>query len=71
MDKSFSIVELIIFSKLESSKSEVRRLIKGNAIKINNQNIDNDKFIIEKKLFNENYIKLSIGKKRHIKIVLI
>ena len=65
-----NIIDLIILSKLESSKSEIRRLIKGNAIKINNKIIDNEKFIIDKKLFNENYIKLSIGKKRHLKIQL-
>ena len=71
LEKKINIVDLVIFSKLENSKSEIRRLIKGNAIKINNQNIDNDKFIIEDKLFNENYLKLSIGKKRHIKIEII
>ena len=66
-----NIIELVILSKLEKSKSEVRRLIKGSAIKINNQVIENDKFIIEQDLFNDNYLKLSIGKKRHIKIKLI
>ena len=30
--------------------------------------IETDKFIIDKKLFNEGFIKLSIGKKRHFKI---
>ena len=71
LNKNLNIVELIMFSKLESSKSEVRRLIKGKAIKINNQSIDNDKFIIRNELFSKNYLKLSIGKKRHIKIELI
>ena len=65
-----NIIDLIIFSKFENSKSEIRRLIKGNAIKINNKNIEDEKYIIEKELFNENFIKLSIGKKRHIKIEL-
>ena len=65
-----NIVDLIIFSKLESSKSEIRRLIKGNAIKINNEIIDNEKFIIDHNLFDQDYLKLSIGKKRHFKIEL-
>ena len=69
--KKITIIDLILFSKLENSKSEIRRLIKGNAIKINNKSIDNDKFVIENNLFNENFLKLSIGKKRHIKIELI
>ena len=75
LNKSFlknnlNIVDLIIFSKLESSKSEIRRLIKGNAIKINNKIVDNEKFIIDYNLFDQNYLKLSIGKKRHFKIKL-
>ena len=67
--KNLNIVDLIIHSNLESSKSEIRRLIKGNAIKINNKIINDDKFMIKNILLNENYFKLSIGKKRHFKIL--
>ena len=35
LHKQMSIMDLIILSKLENSKSEIRRLFKGNAIKIN------------------------------------
>ena len=66
-----TIIDLIILSKLESSKSEIRRLIKGNGIKINNQVITDEKLIITKDLFQDNLIKLSLGKKRHIKVELI
>ena len=68
LNKNFSIIDLILISNLESSKSEIRRLIKGNAIKINNINIIDDKMIIKKTLFKKNFLKLSIGKKRHLKI---
>ena len=68
IEKGINILNLIILSKLEESKSEVRRLIKGKAIKINNEIILDDKQIISKKLFQDNFLKLSIGKKRHIKI---
>ncbi len=68
---NFNIIDLIIFSKLETSKSEIRRLIKGNAIKINNKIVNNEKFIINSDLFDQNYFKLSIGKKRHFKIEII
>ena len=70
LDKQMSIMDLVILSKLENSKSEIRRLLKGNAIKINDELIKNEKFIIKDDLFNKNYLKLSIGKKRHIKIEL-
>jgi len=68
LSNQFNIVDLIILSKLESSKSEIRRLIKGNAVKINDKTISDEKLIIDQNFFNENYLKLSIGKKRHIKV---
>ena len=68
LGKNFNIVDLIILSKLESSKSEIKRLIKGNGVKINNQLIIDEKLIITKQLFINNFIKLSVGKKRHVRI---
>ena len=70
IDKKINVLDLILMSKLENSKSEIRRLIKGNAIKINDNTISDEKFIIDHNLFKENYLKLSIGKKRHIKVEL-
>ena len=64
------ILDLVILSKLENSKSEVRRLIKSKGVKINNKIILNDKQIISKDFFQNNFLKLSLGKKRHIKIEL-
>ena len=68
LNKQISIIDLVILSKLEKSKSEVRRLIKGNAIKLDNQIVSDEKFMINNDSFKANYLKLSIGKKRHIKI---
>ncbi len=70
IDKKFTIIDLIIFSKLENSKSEIRRLIKGNAVKLNNVMINDEKLIIGIDQFKDNYLKLSIGKKRHLKIIV-
>ncbi|MDC1279258.1 tyrosine--tRNA ligase [Candidatus Pelagibacter ubique] len=71
LDDNISILDLVILSKLESSKSEIRRLIKGNGIKINGQAISDEKFLITEDLFKGNLIKLSLGKKKHIKVELI
>ncbi len=68
--EKINIIDLVLLSKLENSKSEIRRLVKGNAIKINDKVISDEKYKINIKLFKENYLKLSIGKKRHIKIEL-
>ena len=70
LENNINIIDLIILSKVENSKSEIRRLIKGKAIKINDAVVPDEKFIINQELFTENYLKLSIGKKRHIKIEL-
>ena len=70
INNKITVVDLIILSKLEKSKSEVRRLIKGNAIKLNDKIISDEKLIISNELFQNDYLKLSIGKKRHIKIEL-
>ncbi len=70
LKEKITIIDLIILSKLESSKSEIRRLIKGNGIRINNQVVVNEKLIVTKDLFHENLIKLSLGKKKHIKVKL-
>ncbi len=68
---NLNIIDLIVLSKLESSKSEIRRLIKGNGVKINNETVNDEKQILNEKIFQENTIKLSLGKKRHIKVELI
>ncbi len=71
ISNNLNIIDLIIISKFENSKSEIRRLINGRAIKINNEIVDNEKTLIKSTFFNNNYLKLSIGKKRHVKIELI
>ena len=70
-ENNISIVDLIVLSKLENSKSEIRRLLKGKGIKINNEAITDDKFLIKENLFDKNKsLKLSIGKKKHLKVLL-
>ena len=65
-----SIIDLIEFVSNDLSKSEIRRLIKNNGIKIDNEKVLDEKFTIDNKIFKEKgFIKLSIGKKKHFKIV--
>ena len=70
LEEKIDILNLVVLSKLETSKSEIRRLIKGKAIKLNDEIIIDEKLIIKSEFFKDNYIKLSIGKKRHIKVEL-
>ena len=67
---SKNIVEVISFVNNSISKSEIRRLIKSNAVKIDNKNIQNEKYVIDPNQFTDKgFIKLSIGKKKHYKIM--
>ena len=67
---SKNIVELISFVSKDISKSEIRRLIQSNAIKIDNENVIDEKYIIDPNFFlDKGFVKLSIGKKKHYKIL--
>ena len=71
IDQKIDIINLIVLSKLETSKSEIRRIINNNGVKINNTTINDNKFLIKNYLFNnEKTLKLSLGKKRHVKVEL-
>ena len=70
VEETINIIDLIIITKLEKSKSEIRRLIKNNGIKINNEVISDENLKINLDNFKNDYLKLSIGKKRHLKIEL-
>jgi len=70
--KGINIIDLVISSNLLTSKSEVRRTIKNRGIKVNNKTIENDKENISINNFNnENYLKLSHGKKNHVIIKMV
>ena len=68
--KEVSILDCMIESNyLANSKGEARRLIRGSAVKINDITInDENKKINQLDFQNNNQIKLSAGKKKHILI---
>tara|TARA_B100000780_G_scaffold278987_1_gene254804 strand:- start:3349 stop:4590 length:1242 start_codon:yes stop_codon:yes gene_type:complete len=69
IDNGINILDLLCAANIMPSKSEARRAIKDNGIKINDILIDNEKKIINKDIFGSNiYIKISHGKKKHFVI---
>ena len=67
-----NILDLVIQTKLGESKSEVRRMIKNNGLKINNEIInDETKIIYENNFDEENILKVSHGKKQHVIVKII
>ena len=67
-----NIIELVTSANLSNSRSEVRRMIKNKGIKVNNETIESDKFSISLNNFSqENFLKLSHGKKHHVIVKII
>ena len=72
ISNGINIIELIFQNNLVQSKSEARRILKNNGVKINDVVINDEKKIINIEDVQENnYIKLSIGKKNHLKVKVI
>ncbi len=67
----YKILEILTHNDIFSSKSEARRAIKGNALKINNIVINDDKKIIKDKDFKDKILKISFGKKKHYLLKII
>ncbi len=71
IENGINILDLAMLSNLLNSKSEARRLIKNRGIKINNETIEDQTLQIFLKDFkNQNLLKLSLGKKKHVIIKL-
>jgi tyrosyl-tRNA synthetase len=70
--KGISILDLVLLSKLANSKGEIRRMIKNNGLKINNEIITDDKKEInQNNLDKDSNIKVSHGKKNHVILKVI
>lgn len=62
-NNSFSIIDAVEKLNLVKSRSEIKRLIKSNAIKINDQTYGNNEFSL-KEYNNFKEIKITVGKKK-------
>ena len=70
--RGVNIIDLIYQNELVQSKSEARRILKNNGIRINDSIISDEKKIINMNdVSKDNFIKLSIGKKNHLKVKVI
>ena len=65
-------LDLVLQTKLGNSKSEIRRMIKNNGLKINNEIItDEAKIIDQNNLEQDNNLKVSHVKNQHVIIKII
>ena len=70
MEKGISLLDLLSENKIMHSKSEARRVIANNGLKINDTLISDDKKIIRLEDFKNKVLKISFGKKDTIKLKL-
>ncbi len=71
LEDNTNILDLLVLSKIAPSKSEARRLVQGNGISINGEKVSDVNMIIDEKLFKDNSLVISKGKKTHIKVNLV
>jgi len=69
--EGINIIDLVSQNGLASSRSDARRILKNRGIKINDKIIEDEKKIVSLKDFSNNtHIKLSVGKKTHLKVTI-
>jgi len=69
LDEGIGLLTLVVKAGLASSNGESRRHVKGGAIKINDQQVTDERMSVDKNALNEDgVIKLSMGKKKHFLI---
>jgi len=67
-----NVLDLVLLTKLGNSKGEIRRMIKNNGLKINNQTItDETKIFYQVNFDQNNNMKVSHGKKQHVIVKII
>ena len=67
-----NILDVVIQTKLANSKGEIRRMIKNNGLRINNEVVTDETKIIDQSNFDENNnMKVSHGKKQHVIVKII
>jgi len=67
-----NVLDLVLLTTLANSKGEIRRLIKSNGLKINNEVVsDVTKTIDQNNFDQDNNMKVSHGKKQHVIVKII
>ena len=67
-----NILDLVLLTKLGNSKGEIRRMIKNNGLKINNEIVKDDSKVFYQNNFDQNNsLKVSHGKKQHVIVKII
>ena len=71
IDDGLNILDLLQRSGLVMSKGEARRLIRGGGARLNDNRISDEELIVSADHLRDGSLKLSSGKKRHIKVLAV
>ena len=71
MLQGIKIIDLIFQNGLTQSKSEARRILKNKGIRVNDLVVSDENKIVNIEDISNNQIKISVGKKTHIKVKVI
>ena len=72
INDGINVLDLVLLTKLGNSKSEIRRMIKNNGLKINNKTETDENKIFKLNDFDQNNgMKVSHGKKQHVIVKII
>ena len=69
--QGIKIIDLIFQNGLTQSKSEARRILKNKGIRVNDLVVSDENKIVNIEDISNNQIKISVGKKTHIKVKVI
>ncbi len=68
VERGIPVVELFTRAGLARSKGEARRLIRGGGARIDDLRIEDEQLVVGAEMFARGEIKLSAGKKRHVRV---
>jgi tyrosyl-tRNA synthetase len=72
LSAGWPIVDALVAAGLAESKSEARRAIAANSVKLNQTAVSDEKLVLgEDVLDSEGSARLSVGKKRHARLKVI
>jgi tyrosyl-tRNA synthetase len=66
LDAGLGVLNAFVAAGLCASTSEVRRQIKGGALRLNDEVVSDDRMVLTRAALSDGVMKLSMGKKRHV-----
>ncbi|TCD12403.1 tyrosine--tRNA ligase [Oricola cellulosilytica] len=66
LEAGLGVLSLFVTAGLAASNGEMRRHIKGGAVRVNDETVTDDRLTLDKSALADGVIKLSLGKKKHV-----